>query len=149
MRKYSSTFATYEHKPIITLKDLGRYDNHLGFFLNGKAIGHGDLNQVSIGKKRKILSTSGTEIFKKYRRKGHGIHLYIALIETARLLGATQIRSDTSLNKLSRRMWEEKLSKIYPVKMARTKIPCRRCGHTPGWKYFYINLTRRKLNGMR
>lgn len=139
MRKYSSIFATKEHKPITSLKEMDKWDNVMGFFLNGKPIGQGSLEKQRIGKKHKIVSTSGTEIYKKFRKKGHGIHLYLALIDTARSLGATQIRSDKSLNQLSRRMWSEKLAKIFPVKTARTKAPCHRCG-SPGWKYYYINL---------
>jgi len=112
----------------------------MGFFLNGETIGHGTLDRVSIGKKRKWVHTEATEIYRKFRRKGHGIHLYIALVETARAIGATRIQSSRSLNRYSRRMWQEKLAKVYPVKMSKSNRPCRRCGHKPSWNFFYINL---------
>jgi hypothetical protein len=142
MREYSSIFATSEHKPITSIKDLKSRWNYdtMGFFLNGMAIGHGSLNLIS--KRRKIFETSSTEIFKKFRNKGHGIHLYIALIETARSLGARQIRSDNTLNKFSRRMWQEKLARIYTVKMKKTRRPCDHCDRAGlRRKYFYIDLT--------
>lgn len=142
MRKYTSIFATAEHKLITSIKDVkGRWSYHtMGFFLNGEAIGHGSLNLIS--KRRKIFETSATEIFKKFRNKGHGIHLYIALIETARSIGAKQIQSDNTLNQFSRRMWQEKLAKIYPVKIRKTRRPCSHCDQDGlRRKYFYIELT--------
>jgi hypothetical protein len=121
---------------------MKKWDNTLGFFLNGKAIGSGRLEKFKIGRKHKILQTSSTEIFKKFRNKGHGVPLYVALIETARQLGATRIQSDTSLNKYSRRMWAEKLMKIYPVKIRKTRRPCPHCDRDGlRRKYFYIDLT--------
>ena len=140
MRKYTSIFATPEHKLITSTRELTRYDNVLGFFLNGKVIGSGRIETFR-KHNRKIVNTSSTEIFKKYRNKGHGIELYKALIETARKIGAKQIRSDMSLNKFSERRWRDKLSKIYPVKVRRTIKPCSCCDSTrPRRKYYYINL---------
>jgi GNAT superfamily N-acetyltransferase len=139
MRKYSSIFATPEHKLITSTRELNRWDNLLGFFLNGKVIGSGRIEKFR-KRNQKIVNTSSTEIFKKYRNKGHGIELYKALIETARKIGAKQIRSDTNLNKFSERMWRDKLSKIYPVKLCRTRKPCSCCDSTqPRRKYYYIN----------
>jgi hypothetical protein len=142
VKEYSSIFATSLHEPINSIDDLKKYSyDTMGFFLNGKPIGNGCL---SLTKKRaKILQTSSTEIFKKHRFKGHGIHLYIALIETARSIGARQIQSDTSLNKYSKRMWSEKLPKIYPVKIRKTLQPCTHCDRGGlRRKYFYIDLTK-------
>ncbi len=140
MRTYTSILATAEHLPVTDVKQIKVWNTSLGLFLNGKAIGKADLVKVT----RKIVHTAGTEIYKRYRRKGHGIQLYIALVEAARSIGATRIRSDMSLNKYSRRMWQEKLAKIYPVKTRKTEQPCWRCGHKPGWKYFYIDLEKIK-----
>ena len=129
MRKYTSIFATPEHKPITSTRELTQYDNMLGFFLNGEVIGSGRIEKV---RKRNpnIVNTTSTEILKKYRNKGHGIELYKALIETARNIGVKQIRSDMSLNKFSERMWRDKLSKIYPVKVRKTTKPCSCCDST-------------------
>jgi GNAT superfamily N-acetyltransferase len=141
LRKYTSIFAGTEHQPITSMKQMNRYDNVLGFYLNGQVIGTGRLERRRRRARGGVVNTSSTEIFKKYRNKGHGIHLYIALIETARRLGAKQIRSDTALNKFSRRMWKEKLAKIYPVKVRNTRRECDYCETTgPHRVYFYINL---------
>jgi hypothetical protein len=140
MRKYTSIFATPEHLPITKLKQVRRWGDYvMGFFCNGQVIGHGSLRRV---RRTKILETNGTEIFKKFRNKGHGIQLYIHLIETARKLGAVSIQSDDSLNKFSERMWKEKLSKIYTVKVKNTDKECYSC-HRGGRrrKFYWIDLT--------
>ena len=142
MRKYTSIFATPEHKLITSTRELNRWDNLLGFFLNGKVIGSGRIEKFR-KRNQKIVNTSSTEIFKKYRNKGHGIELYKALIETARKIGAKQIRSDMSLNKFSERMWRDKLSKIYPVKLCKTRKECHNCQSTHlRRKYYYIDLVK-------
>ena len=142
MRKYTSIFATPEHKLITSTRELTRWDNVLGFFLNGKVIGSGRIEKFR-KRNQKIVNTSSTEIFKKYRNKGHGIELYKALIETARKIGAKQIRSDMSLNKFSERMWRDKLSKIYPVKLCKTRKECHNCQSTHlRRKYYYIDLVK-------
>lgn len=137
MRKYTSIFATEEHQPITSIRYFKkRWDGgKLGFFLGGKLIGYGYLYKST----KTVVHTSGTQILDKYRKKGHGIELYKTLIETARSIGATQVRSDTSLNKYSRRMWRDKLSKLYDVKKRMAYSPCPHCGNTPRFKYFYIN----------
>ena len=140
MRKYSSIFAGPEHQAITSLRQMRGWDNVLGFFLNGKVIGSGCL--LKVNKRSKTVHTSSTLIFNKYRKKGHGIQLYIALIETARKLGAKQIRSDNSLNKFSKRMWSEKLAKIYKVRTRMARKPCSCCERTGlRRKYYWIDLT--------
>jgi hypothetical protein len=140
MNRYSAVLATGEHYPVTSVEQLKHCEGPMmGLFLDGVPIGHGYLERVSIGKKDKIVHTSGTKIFDKYRRKGHGIYLYINLVEKAREIGVTQIRCDYSLNRLSRKMWRDKLSKIYKVKVHRMKTPCRRCGHV-GTQYYSIDL---------
>ena len=138
MRKYNSIFATEEHKVITSVRELKkRWDGgKLGFFLNGKVIGYGYLYKSP----NHGVHTSGTQILEKYRKQGHGIELYKALIETARSIGATHIRSDVSLNKFSRRMWRDKLSKLYDVRKRMSYRPCSHCGRGgPNFRYFYIN----------
>lgn len=96
----------------------------MGFFCNGICIGSGEL-----GAKSKIsLHTDNTRLIKGFRNKGHGIELYMALIDHARRLGATRIYSSSNLNKHSRRMWRDKLSKLYDVKKVNDcKCKCKRC----------------------
>jgi hypothetical protein len=140
MNRYSAILATEEHHPITNVDECRRFHcTMMGFFLDGVPIGHGYLERVKIGRKDKILHTSSTEIFRKYRRKGHGIYLYINLVEKAREIGATEIRSDYSLNRFSRKMWKNKLPRIYTVKAHTMKSPCRRCGHV-GTEYYSIDL---------
>lgn len=140
MNRYSAILATEEHHVITSVEQMKKCSGPLmGFFLDEVPIGRGYIDKVMIGKKAKIVHTSGTEIFKKYRRKGHGIYLYINMIEKAREIGATEIRSDSYLNRFSRKMWKNKLPKIYPVKVHTMKSPCRRCGHV-GTEYYSIDL---------
>lgn len=139
MRKYTHIFANSDHVPLTKIDQLTRYgDNSLSLFCNKKLIGRGYLCRQG---RRRVLQTSGTKILDKFRRKGHGIQLYIALVETARDLGARRIKSDTALNPLSEKMWRDKLSKVYPVKVKRTKKPCYEC-QRPGLRreYYYIDL---------
>ncbi len=74
---------------------------------------------------KKYLQTESTQLYKGQRNKGHGIVLYIFLIEIARILGAKRIYSSRGLNRHSRRMWAEKLSQIYDVK--KKAGFCRQC----------------------
>lgn len=46
MRKYTSIFATTEHKLITSTREMTRYDNVLGFFLSGEVIGTGRLEKI-------------------------------------------------------------------------------------------------------
>lgn len=117
-KKYSSILATDEHKPIHDLKPFrAKYsDARMGFFLDDTVIGRGQLQRPDYVKEWKgNLQTESVRLLKGFRRKGHGIYLYKHLIETARLLGANRIYSSNNLNKLSRNMWKNKLSKIYEV----------------------------------
>ena len=133
-RRYTSFFANGDHKPMTTMREM-RQEHYatMAFSLNGVHIGHGSLSR----KGRTEVYTTGTRIDDKYRKQGHGIHLYHALIKTARELGATRIYSDTTLNKLSRKMWKTKLLKFYDVReIGGCKIACRHC--SKGSRFYII-----------
>lgn len=135
--KYSSVFATETHEPITDVNAFKRRWTifTMGFFLNGKAIGKGDLEKQGKG----VVHTDGVRLFKPFRKKGHGIKLYVHLIETARLIGAKRVYSSTNLNKFSRRMWKEKLLALYDVKTVLERKPCDTCGSMhKREKYYYI-----------
>lgn len=126
---YEGYLADDAHASITELKDFkGRYNRFtLGLLLNKKPIGTGDLMRWRGATRGDYLQTESTALRRIFRKKGHGIVLYMFLVETARILGAKRIYSSRSLNKHSRRMWEVKLAEIYNVK----KIPgfCRYCHH--------------------
>lgn len=126
-RRYEGFLMDEAHKSVKSLKEFkGRYVQFtMGLHLNGKSIGTGDLMRWRGTSTADNLQTERTGLLRGWRKKGHGIILYILLIETARVLGAKRIYSSRSLNRYSRRMWAEKLARIYDVK----KIPgfCRVC----------------------
>jgi GNAT superfamily N-acetyltransferase len=127
--KYKSIFADAAHQPITSIRQFeNKYDQYtLGFFRTGQVIGTGDLLRCEYRKDRGYLQTESVRLRKGFRRKGHGIHLYTHLIETARKIGATRIYSSTNLNKYSRRMWSVKLPRIYKVVTVFTNKPCDCC----------------------
>lgn len=135
---YSSIFATGKHVPITDVKEFKRrWDQFtMGFFYKGEPIGSGDLEKQG----KEIVHTETVRLLKPFRKKGHGIHLYIHLIETARKIGAKRVYSSTSLNAFSGRMWREKLSKLYDVKTIYYRGACTECGGTKHKrpKYYYI-----------
>lgn len=142
MRKYNYFFASDRHQTIRNLRDLraaGRYNNKLGLFLNGKAIGDGSLLILRPGNGH-CVQTEYVGLSKRYKKKGHGIHLYLALIHAAKKIGAERIYSSLHLNKHSRRMWSEKLPKLFDVKEQKTRSRCRRCGHQKRVLRYYIIL---------
>lgn len=139
---YEYIFATRQgHEPILTLADLQKqkgWNTSLALYWNGIYIGSADLEKRNW--RKKWIHTDGVGLEENYRRKGHGIALYIALIDCATALGAKRLYSSTSLNKFSGRMWGEKLGKAgYDVKMVSRgcRRPCNHCKHRP---VYYINL---------
>ena len=127
MRKYTSIFASHRHTPIHTMKQfkgLRSREASLTLFCNNTMVGSGGL----ILQGPTTLHTEYVGLDKGFRRKGHGIHLYFALIDTAKKIGATRIYSSSNLNKFSRRMWAEKLRGYFEVKEFRSRKRCRRCG---------------------
>lgn len=125
IKDYTSILATDSHEPITSIQQLpkSRWSSYrMGLFYKGVNIGGGSLERVE--RKPKAVGTDGTGIDRKYRNQGHGLMLYISLINKAKEIGATRIYSSTSLNKFSRRMWREKLAKYYKVQPT---YRCKEC----------------------
>jgi hypothetical protein len=148
MNKYTSILATEEHELVTSVDRFKRWTSfQMGFFLNGVAIGHGHLEGCHIVPRRnkKWLQTDAVALHTQYRNKGHGIHLYCALIKTAIALGATRIYSSRHLNKFSKRMWSVKLKKYFDVRPVISKKPCKQCGtRNPHTIAYYIDLAKLK-----
>lgn len=135
-RSYRTILATSSHAPIETLAQLRReYEVCMGLFSNGIYVGKGSLCKER--KNSKWLHTEYVYLGDKFRRKGHGLPLYLGLIRHARRLGATRLYSASGLNKYSKRMWEEKLAKLFDVRSNGCAHPCKHCKKR---KKFYINL---------
>jgi N-acetylglutamate synthase-like GNAT family acetyltransferase len=135
-RKYSYIFANDRHQEIQKLSNLKRDNDKFAFLLHGKPIGEATLLLLE----KLNVQTECVSLDKKYRKKGHGIWLYKRLIACARKIGAKRIYSSKNLNKHSRRMWSEKLPKLFDVKEQKTRIKCRRCGHQKRILRYYIVL---------
>ena len=147
MRKYTSLFANEYHEKVRSLSELKRWSGPtLALFCNGRAIGIGDLRPKD--KAKKHVHTEAVALKDEFRRKGHGVHLYFALIRAAKQLGATRIYSSKTLNKFSGRMWQEKLGQFFEVKHSgpRCKCKCRNCRYKRGWHY--IDLTKVSLRSI-
>jgi len=138
---YSYIFASSEtHEDINNLEDfkrVGDYSNGLGLFYRGICVGKGTL--VFENRKKKYLHTEYTRIHAKYRNRGHGVHLYLALIDAARRLGAKRLYASQGLNKLSRRMWSEKLDKV-GVEVMITRGCRKACKHCDRKPRYYVEL---------
>lgn len=137
---YEGFLADGAHLSIKNLEQIkGRYGQEcMGLHLDGKSIGEGYLERHG-DSRSKAVNTTGTRLYSGRRNQGHGIVLYMFLVETARILGARRIYSDDRLNKYSRRMWKEKLAAIYDVKS--TPGRCGRCHRpAPGSPIYYIDL---------
>jgi len=127
MPKYTSILANGYHEKIRSLKELkDAYHRTMGFFLDGKAIGSGDLNPMP--REKGSVHTEAVGLDKPFRKKGHGLPMYLHLIRTAKRIGAKRIYSSYRLNEHSRRMWSEKLAKLFDVKTHYAAKRCRRCG---------------------
>ncbi len=131
---------TREHIPITSYRVIKQYSyNDVFLFYKGKFVGEGGFEVVS--RKKGWLHTEGVSLQKEHRKKGHGIHIYHHLISTAIRIGCTRLYSSISLNKFSRRMWGEKLSKFYKVVPVKTKATCNSCGSKhPRILKYYIDL---------
>jgi GNAT superfamily N-acetyltransferase len=138
-RKYTSKFADEYHEPIRSVKKVPKWSGaSVALFLNGHAIGAGDLR--SKDRAKKWVNTESVALKKGFRKQGHGIHLYFALIRKAKEVGAVRIYSSLTLNRLSGRMWRDKLPKFFDVKRNRPacRCKCRNCCYRRG--RFYIDL---------
>lgn len=122
-RQYTSIFAGVQHQRIRTFEDCHRWPT-LGLFCNDVPVGDGQLRIINSA--RKYLQTDSVGLLKEFRRKGHGLPLYFALIRTAKKVGAKRLYSSHSLNKYSRKMWGEKLPKFFKVHRI---CGCKHCFH--------------------
>ena len=139
-KDYHSNFMDRHHIPILSYKQIKKYGyEEMYLFYKNVLVGHGCIEVLN--KSKKYYHTDDVGLERKHRKKGHGIFLYIHLIETARKIGVSRICSSQNLNQFSSRMWREKLPKIYRVKPIYQSGPCKSCG-TCGKrvKYFYIDL---------
>lgn len=140
--KYEYLLATVEeHGKVTTLKQLksaGPWDVSMGLFCNGAAIGSGGFRHINW--RKKYISTENVRLGRRFRRKGHGVALYTALINCAKSLGAKRLYSSSHLNKYSTRMWREKLS-TYGFNVKTEGKECRRpCKHCGKYARYYIDL---------
>lgn len=149
-RQYSSIIATEGHTPLSSISQFGRYASYqMGLTLRNTEIGSGFLQRWRGANRRHkfYLQTESTGLNRGFRKKGHGIILYICLIESARALGARRIYSSKTLNRYSRRMWEEKLGRFY--KVGTYQIRCGECGCKRHKEpRFFIDLQGPKPNGL-
>lgn len=136
-KKYTSVFAQENHLSIGSVSEIkkGYSSSSLFLFLNGKTeIGSGYLYRFG----NNSVNTDGVALRRGYRKKGHGIHLYFALIEAAKKIGATRIYSSTRLNKFSRRMWNVKLRKFFTVR--ELQVCKNACVHCKKKNRYWIDL---------
>ncbi len=149
-REYYYIFATPTHwriENLIQLKRRGWDYNTLGFYIRHKdrtwtEIGAGELRLMSL--KKKFVHTDGVSLNEDRRRKGHGIHLYFALIRAAKVIGAKRIYSAKRLNKFSGNMWCNKLREFFDVRGPKERKTCScRCSQCKRrWGRYYIDLTK-------
>src|SRR5580658_6780559 len=100
---YSVRFADGGHQPIRTMKEFDARCGIavLGLYRGKTLIGTGELCGL-LGWKNSNCHTDAMALRKKWRKKGHGIHLYLSVIRMAQKLGMDRIYSSWSLNKNSR-----------------------------------------------
>jgi GNAT superfamily N-acetyltransferase len=111
---YSVRFADSGHNPIHNWEEFRGCCGEaiLGLFFGKDLVGTGELRYMTARHGRRNVHTDRMEVRKKWRRRGHGLPLYIALIQTAKRLGADTIFSSRWLNKFSRKMWSVKLAAL-------------------------------------
>ncbi len=149
---YHYVFATKTHRRIERFSQVAKRwggDSVLGFFMRD---GRGTSTELGSGeiclshRKKKYVHTDAVGLNDDMREKGHGIHLYFALIRAAKSIGAKRIYSARRLNKHSGNMWCNKLREVFNVigpKQRICKCRCRNC--TRQWGRYYIDLTKLKL----
>ncbi len=153
MRKYLYVFATATHRKIEYFHQIvkkGWGGSVLGFYMRDE---RGTLTELGSGelclshRTKKYLYTEAIGLNDDMRRKGHGIHLYFALIRAAKSIGARRLYSSERLNKYSGNMWCNKLREFFDVVGPKQKKPCRcRCHSCKRqWGRYYIDLTKVEL----
>jgi GNAT superfamily N-acetyltransferase len=120
---YSAIFANEGHQRISRVVDLKNHTGTLGLFLYGDLLGTAELRWRT----PTTVHTDAVRLKREFRRKGHGIWLYLALIRAAKGIGAEKIYSSRYLNSKSRRMWSDKLPEYFDVHHPGCKKPCRHC----------------------
>ena len=141
--RYEYLFASNDyHEQITSLKQLrkiGTWQAYMGLFCNGVAVGYGSLGRVNWS--RSHMHTESMRLHKNFRRKGHGIALYMAVIDCARKLGVKRLYASTALNKFSTRMWLVKLKRYgFDVKTVSKSHCVHACKHCTKTARYYINL---------
>ena len=150
--RYKYIFADRSHEPITKLSEVHEWRSTLGLFafLRNKWIPVGRAELCRLSGCGGYVHTDATELDDKFRNKGHGIHLYLALIHAAKKIGANRIYSSRSLNQNSGPMWCIKLREFYKVRGPKAKkkcsCGCRRCMRQ--WGRYYIDLTKLNLRSM-
>ena len=154
--RYSYIFASREHQLITKIgSPKGWRDNTLGLFIPSKnaghfAIGSGELRIAGGTLRRKYVHTDAMGLNDDMRNKGHGIHLYFAMIHAAKKIGAKRIYSSMALNNHSGNMWCNKLREFFNVRGPKKKrscnCKCRRCSRQ--WGRYYIDLTKLSLRSI-
>ena len=140
-KDYGYVFAQVEHHggldTLVDLRRAGTYNTWMGLFYKGQPVGSGRICKENWAKKHVHSDNMGLD--RGYRRKGHGIMLYHALILCAKRLGAKRIYSSGNLNKFSRRMWATKLKRLdYLVaEVDKCAKPCKHCRRE---SRYYIDL---------
>ena len=150
--RYKYIFAGRAHEPITKLNELRGWRSVLGLFafLGNKWTPIGDAELHRLSGYGGYVHTDATVLEDKFRNKGHGIHLYLALIHAAKKIGANRIYSSRILNQNSGPMWCTKLREFYEVRGPKAKkkcsCGCRRCLRQ--WGRYYIDLTKLNLRSM-
>jgi GNAT superfamily N-acetyltransferase len=150
--RYKYIFAGRQHQPITKLAEVKGWRNILGLFakLKDKWVPVGDGELMRLSGSSTDVHTDAVGLDDGYRRRGHGVHLYFALIRAAKQIGARRIYSSRSLNRYSGNMWCNKLREFFDVRGPKAKkscsCKCRNCRRK--WGRYYIDLTKLKLRSL-
>jgi GNAT superfamily N-acetyltransferase len=150
--RYKYIFANRKHQPITKLNEVKGWRSVLGLFadIESEWVGIGDAELCRISGSSADVHTDAVGLDDGYRRKGHGIHLYFALIRAAKRVGARRIYSSKSLNKYSGNMWCNKLREFFevrgPKEHKKCSCGCRACRRR--WGRYYIDLTKISLRSI-
>jgi GNAT superfamily N-acetyltransferase len=150
--RYKYIFAGRQHQPITKLSEVKGWRSVLGLFakLKNRWVPIGDAEILRLSGSSVDVHTDAVGLDDDYRKQGHGIHLYFALIRAAKQIGARRIYSSRSLNRYSGNMWCNKLRKFFdvvgPKEQKTCKCGCRACRRK--WGRYYIDLTKLSLRSI-
>lgn len=127
-REYSVRFADEGHQPLDTWERYCARVGYatLGLYLSGVLVGTGEIE--GRGRIHRRVNTHSMSLRPQFRKQGHGIWLYLAVIQAAKKLGVEIISSSWCLNQFSRRMWSVKLAKFYKIHRVGGCYNCGRKG---------------------